>query len=183
MGGPWFVISDLSISHFYNAFAAAKSLPEQTPEEPAAADEPAATVAAEKLPALEEPALPKELAALEEPAAGRQQARIKILPPKPPHQPVEDMDVEMAVVEPAMVSIYSFLFHLLTVLEDPPPEAKGSRRRCQRPPQILQAPLPSGCRHFCPSRILHVPRSGLTTAGPSCERLGSRLDPAPFHQV
>jgi hypothetical protein len=139
---------DLSVSHFHNAFAAAKSLSGQATEEPAAVD---ATVAAEKLMALEEPASPKEPASLEgeEPAAGRQQVRIKILPPKPPHQSGEDSDVEMSVVErqlePAMVSIYGFLFHLLTVLEGPStpqPEAKGCR---PRRPQTLQAPCPSGC--------------------------------------
>lgn len=144
MGGPRCVPSDLYNSNFHHTSTAAKSLPGQTPEQPAAAEEPAANVAAEEAAVLEEleQASPKESTPPEEPAARPQQRKVTLFPPKQPHQPGEDEDVEMAVDEPVKVRLY-FLF--LSSSDDIRRllSAAGSERLQMRlPPQNLpSAPL------------------------------------------
>jgi hypothetical protein len=126
VGGPRCVPSDLFISRFNNTSTAAKSLPGQTPKQPAAAeeptaadepraaDEPGATIAAEEQAVVEEleQASPKEPTPPEEPEARPQRRRVNLLPPKLPHQPQpgEDEDVEMAVDEPVKARIYDFFY-------------------------------------------------------------------------
>ena len=150
MGGPRCVTSSLSLSLSHNTSAVALSPPGQT-QEPVAPEKPAAR---------QQPAAPEEPAVPEEPAPSRRLGRlkIKILPPKPQNQPVDDEDAAMTVDDSETAKVSTMFFpplHFLTVLEG-----------------LSALPEAKGCRRSFPSRILQALRSGLTTTGPSCARLG-----------
>jgi hypothetical protein len=105
---------------FLQGITAAKSHPEQAPEEPAATKGPTAVVGVNPTAPVEPtspeaPTPPEE--AHKEPVACPPHARIKILPPKLPRQSGEDED-EMEVEGPVKVSITIFIASPPTVLKD-----------------------------------------------------------------